>query len=231
MVQQMSPRFYPCFYLHIFYSNFSFSWLTYNVSFPPCMTVHSFWNFPLQIAAVVCSSFLIAWTPYAIVSLYSALTAREEHLGEDGGTPLPGGISGAAVGHGGGFSDVFGFPFLINWTSSEHFGDAFGTWKNMTSDHSHSVEHHGSSSSVGSAHGGMDEHRSHLVSILKPEVTLIPAILAKSHCMINPFIYQIMNRDFREDVYDLLCLRGKDGERRRGRSTSGSDSYGQELID
>ncbi|XP_051720286.1 opsin 9 isoform X1 [Ctenopharyngodon idella] len=196
-------------------------------SIPSSNVTHSSKDLRLtKIAAVVCSSFLIAWTPYAIVSLYSALTAREEHLGEDGGTPLPGGISGAAVGHGGGFSDVFGFPFLINWTSSEHFGDAFGTWKNMTSDHSHSVEHHGSSSSVGSAHGGMDEHRSHLVSILKPEVTLIPAILAKSHCMINPFIYQIMNRDFREDVYDLLCLRGKDGERRRGRSTSGSDSYG-----
>uniref|UniRef100_A0A671NMR0 Neuropeptide Y receptor type 2-like n=1 Tax=Sinocyclocheilus anshuiensis TaxID=1608454 RepID=A0A671NMR0_9TELE len=131
------------------------------------------------------------------------------------------------VGHGGGLSDVFGFPFLINWTSSEHFGDAFGTWRNMTSDHSHhSVGDHGSSSTVGSAHGGMNGHQSHLVSILKPEVSLVPAIFAKSHCMINPFIYQIMNRDFREDVYDLLCLRGKDGERRRTRSTDGSDSDG-----
>ncbi|XP_016087651.1 uncharacterized protein [Sinocyclocheilus grahami] len=187
-----------------------------------------------KIAAVVCSSFLIAWTPYAIVSLYSALTAREEHTGEDGGTALTGGMSAAGVGHGGGLSDVFGFPFLINWTSSEHFGDAFGswrnmtsTWRNMTSDPSHhSVGHHGSSSTVGSAHGGMNGHQSHLVSILKPEVSLIPAIFAKSHCMINPFIYQIMNRDFREDVYDLLCLRGKDGERRRTRSTDGSDSDG-----
>ncbi|XP_058603229.1 opsin 9 [Onychostoma macrolepis] len=180
-----------------------------------------------KIAAVVCSSFLIAWTPYAIVSLYSALTAREEHTGEDGGTALTGGMSAAGVSHGGGLSDVFGFPFLINWTSSEHFGDAFGSWRNMTSDHSHhSVGHHGSSSTVGSAHGGMNGHQSHLVSILKPEVSLIPAIFAKSHCMINPFIYQIMNRDFREDVYDLLCLRGKDGDRRRTRSTDGSDSDG-----
>ncbi len=95
----------------------------------------------------MCSSFLIAWTPYAIVSLYSALTAREEHTGEDGGTALTGGMSAAGAGHGGGLSDVFGFPFLINWTSSEHFGDAFGSWRNMTSDHSHhSVGHHESSS-------------------------------------------------------------------------------------
>lgn len=180
-----------------------------------------------KIAAVVCSSFLVAWTPYAIVSLYSALTAREEHTGEDGGSALVSGMSAAGVAHGGGLSDVFAFPFLINWTSSEHFGDAFGSWRNMTSDHSHhSVGHHGSSSTVGSAHGGTNGHESHLVSILKPEVSLIPAILAKSHCMINPFIYQIMNRDFREDVYDLLCLRGKDGERRRTRSTDGSDSDG-----
>uniref|UniRef100_A0A8C2JN89 Opsin 9 n=1 Tax=Cyprinus carpio TaxID=7962 RepID=A0A8C2JN89_CYPCA len=181
-----------------------------------------------KIAAVVCSSFLIAWTPYAIVSLYSALTAREEHTGEDGGTALTAGMSAAGLGHGGGLSDIFGFPFLINWTSSEHLGDDFGTWRNMTSDHSqHSVGHHGSSSTVGSAQGGMNEHQSHLMSILKPDVSLVPAIFAKSHCMIIPFIYQIMNRDFREAVYDLLCLREKDGVRRRTRSTDASvpDGY------
>ncbi|KAI2655496.1 Opsin-5 [Labeo rohita] len=193
---------------------------------PTFIIITSYLAILIKIAAVVCSSFLIAWTPYAIVSLYSALTAREEHAEEDGGAALMGGMS-TGVGHGGGMSDVFGFPFLINWTSSEHFGDALVSWRNMTSDHSHhSVGHHGSSSTAGSAHGGMSGHQSHLVSTLKPEVSLIPAILAKSHCMINPFIYQIMNRDFREDVCDLLCLRGKDGERRRTRSTDGSDSDG-----
>ncbi|XP_005157996.2 opsin 9 isoform X1 [Danio rerio] len=177
-----------------------------------------------KIAAVVCSSFLIAWTPYAIVSLYSAVMAREEQLGEDGGTAIPGGITGTGIGRGGGFPDVYAFPFLINWTSSEQFGDVFGSWRNMTSGHSHSVGHHGSN--VGSGHGGTGGHHSLPESILKPEFSLIPAIFAKSHCMINPFIYQIMNRDFREDVYDLLCMRGKDGERRRSRSTDGSDSDG-----
>lgn len=173
----------------------------------------------------MCSSFLIAWTPYAIVSLYSALTAKEEH-GEDGETALSAGMSG--FGHGRELSDVFGFPFLINWTSPEHFGDAFGTWRNATPGHSRSSLGHGAESTSGSVHGGMDS--SHYVSSLSPEVTLIPTIFAKSHCMINPFIYQIMNRDFREDVYDLLCLRVKDGERRRARSTDGSDSDGDELY-
>lgn len=173
----------------------------------------------------MCSSFLIAWTPYAIVSLYSALTAKEEH-GEDGETVLSAGMTG--FGHGRELSDVFGFPFLINWTSPEHFGDAFGTWRNATPGHSRSSLGHGAESTSGSVHRGMDS--SHYVSSLSPEVTLIPTIFAKSHCMINPFIYQIMNRDFREDVYDLLCLRVKDGERRRARSTDGSDSDGDELY-
>ncbi|TRY94306.1 hypothetical protein DNTS_030386 [Danionella cerebrum] len=152
-----------------------------------------------KIAAVVCISFLIAWTPYAIVSLYSALTARDESFGEDWVTSIPAGDSG--IGY-----DTFGFPFLANWTSSEEFGETVGNWSNMTLDHSRSS----------GSHVGM--------SILRPEVSLIPAVFAKSHCMINPFIYQIMNRDFREDVYDLLCFRGKDGERRRSRSTDGSNS-------
>ncbi|XP_052003289.1 chemerin-like receptor 1 [Xyrauchen texanus] len=197
-------------------------------SIPSSNVTHSSKDLRLtKIAAVVCSSFLIAWTPYAIVSLYSALTAREEHPGEDGGTALLAGMSGTVIGHGGGFPDVYGFPFLINWTSPEHFPDAFGSWRNITSDHHHSHSVGNSpSSAVGSVHGGVEEHMSHPVSSLRPEVTLIPAIFAKSHCMINPFIYQIMNRDFREDVYDLLFFRGKDGERRRGRSREGSDSDG-----
>ncbi|KAG7469341.1 hypothetical protein MATL_G00127880 [Megalops atlanticus] len=35
-----------------------------------------------RIAAVVCSTFLVAWTPYAIVSIYSALVAKEEQGGD-----------------------------------------------------------------------------------------------------------------------------------------------------
>lgn len=183
--------------------------------------------FLLQIAAVVCSSFLIAWTPYAIISLYSALTAKEEHPGVEGGTPLSAGMSETGYGHVRKLSDVFGFPFLVNWTSPEHFGDAIGTWRNATPGQFQSLLGHGPKSTLGSVHGGMDKPR--YVSSLSPEVTLIPTIFAKSHCIINPFIYQIMNRDFREDVYDLLFWRVKDGERRRARSTDGSVSEGEKL--
>lgn len=193
-------------------------------SMPSSSVTHSIKDIRLtKIAAVVCSSFLIAWTPYAIVSLYSALTAREGNPGEDGETALSVGF-----GHGREISDIFGFPFLINLTSSERFEDAFGSWRNMTPDIDHSHQSslgHSPRSTVGSGHGGMDVNRSYYVSTLSPEVTLIPTIFAKSHCMINPFIYQIMNRDFREDVYDLLCWRGKDGERRRARSSSDSDGH------
>ncbi|KPP79344.1 opsin-5-like, partial [Scleropages formosus] len=83
-----------------------------------------------KIAAVVCSTFLLAWTPYAIVSLYSAL------------------------------------------------------------------------------------------------VTVIPAIFAKSHCMINPVIYQVMNKEFREDVYYMFCGGGRNEGKRRGRGRDDSCLYG-----
>ncbi|KAI7807042.1 putative histamine H2 receptor-like [Triplophysa rosa] len=183
-------------------------------SIPSSNVTHSNKDIRLtKIAAVVCSSFLIAWTPYAIISLYSALTAKEEHPGEDGGTALSAGISETGYDHGRQLSDVFGFPFLVNWTSPEHFGDAFGTWRNVTPGQSQSSLGHGPKSALDSVPGGMD--KSHYVSSLSPEVTLIPTIFAKSHCMINPFIYQIMNRDFREDIYDLLRWRVKDEERRR----------------
>ncbi|KAL7887421.1 hypothetical protein AOLI_G00051420 [Acnodon oligacanthus] len=176
-----------------------------------------------KIAAVVCSSFLIAWTPYAIVSFYSAITIMDEQE-EARGAGMVTEMLGTGTGHTtGGLSDYFSLHPFINWTSTENYGDIYDSWRNVTPDQ---YSHHGSRpSSTVEADGA--EHQGHRpVSSLRPEVSLIPAIFAKSHCMINPFIYQIMNRDFREDVYDMFCWREENGKRQRRRGRGGSDSSG-----
>ncbi|KAI4877338.1 hypothetical protein NFI96_017317 [Prochilodus magdalenae] len=178
-----------------------------------------------KIAAVVCSSFLIAWTPYAIVSFYSALIFKNEQE-EARGAGMFTEMSGTGFGHtSGGFSDYFSLHPFVNWTSIENYGDMYDSWKNVTPDQ---YGHHGSSpsSTLGSFADGARHHGHQPVSSLRPEISLIPAIFAKSHCMINPFIYQIMNRDFREDVYDLFCWRRETGKRRGRRGRGGSDSDG-----
>ncbi|XP_066538385.1 opsin 9 [Hoplias malabaricus] len=178
-----------------------------------------------KIAAVVCSSFLIAWTPYAIVSFYSALTIKDEQeesrrLGMMAETP------GTGTGHTGGrFSDYFNLHPFINWTAFESYGDIYDSWRNKTPDQ---YGYNGSRPSSTAVSGANTvDHQGHWpVSSLRPEVTLVPAIFAKSHCMINPFIYQIMNCDFREDVCDMLCWRRGDGKRGRRRGRVGSDVDG-----
>ncbi|XP_053700037.1 opsin 9 isoform X3 [Synchiropus splendidus] len=113
-----------------------------------------------KMAAVVCSSFLLAWLPYAVVSLMSAL--------------------------------------MPNPSKSVH------------------------DSSVDRADGSRSRSPQQFSS-LPPLVTLIPAMLAKSHCMMNPLIYQIMNKEFRDDVY--LMVFGPDmAEKRRLQSHRRSSS-------
>ncbi|XP_030641334.1 opsin 9 [Chanos chanos] len=195
-------------------------------SIPSSAVTHSSKDLRLtKIAGVVCSTFLLAWTPYAIVSLYSALTAKEEQVGEHGTPGMSPGTLGVDAGHHGtGFPDFFGIHSLFNWTSPKNYSHSVNpgtSWRNHTTEpHSGS----GFSSAPGSSHGS-ENNGFRAVSSLPPEVTLIPAMFAKSHCMINPFIYQIMNREFREDVYNVVC--GKEGERRRGRGREGSDSDGK----
>ncbi|KAG9276574.1 hypothetical protein AMEX_G8896 [Astyanax mexicanus] len=174
-----------------------------------------------KIAAVVCSSFLIAWTPYAIISFYSALTMKDEQE-ESRGAGMVSGMPGTGTEHTGGeLLDYLNLHSFINWTSTESYGDMYDSWRNVTPEQ---YSYHGTT--VGS-NADRAEHRGHRpASNLRPEVTLIPAIFAKSHCMINPFIYQIMNRDFREDVYDMFCWCGENGKRRRRRGRGGSDSDG-----
>lgn len=120
----------------------------------------------------------------------------------------------------------FGLHSFINWTTTESYGDMYDSWRNVTPDQ-YGYNESRPSSTAGSV-ADEAQHQGHRpMSSLRPEVTLIPAIFAKSHCMINPFIYQIMNRDFREDVYDMLCCRGQNGKGRRRRGRGGSDSDGE----
>lgn len=180
---------------------------------------------PLQMAAVVCSSFLIAWMPYAVVSLYSALTAKEE----------PGEIVGVLRAEASPvehvtprLADFLTFPTLINWTSVENFStiyESLGMWTNGTV---HSSFGPGSNP-VGSVGSGSVQgtQSTRAVSSLPPEVTLIPAMFAKSHCMVNPFIYQIMNREFRSNVYYMFCGRGLERDRTSRRGREDSDSEGK----
>ncbi|KAL0985116.1 hypothetical protein UPYG_G00153090 [Umbra pygmaea] len=175
-----------------------------------------------KIAAVVCSTFLLSWMPYAIVSLYSALAPKEEK-GEEGAVQggEPSVSAGGSTGMGQSFTNIPNIMGFLNWTSLENYGsvhyDPGETWRGTDS-----LSGFSPSLSATSTPNQEDEMESQQpLSCLPPIVTLIPAMFAKSHCMMNPFIYQIMNKDFREDVYGLLFGRQKQlGRRRQG--TAGS---------
>ncbi|KAK7886911.1 hypothetical protein WMY93_026532 [Mugilogobius chulae] len=131
-----------------------------------------------KMAVVVCSAFLVAWLPYASVSLISALLSREVPLSSPNSAGL-------------------------NWTSTESYKPS----RTNTSTASSS-----SSSSNGSS-GGDPE------SCLSPVLTVIPALFAKSHCMMNPVIYQLMHREFRDSLYEMVFGREKADRRRQRRRT------------
>jgi hypothetical protein len=179
---------------------------------------------------VVCSTFLLSWTPYAIVSLYSALAPKEEHWA---GEAMQGG--GPSMGTGGSTAMASALPNipsimgLLNWTSTENYGSNYGSvyydpgesLRDVTnpdpyfySGLGHSLSAASTRSSAPSQEGESETGSNRPVSCLPPMVSLIPAMFAKSHCMINPFIYQIMNKEFREDVYDILfgIRTGRGGE-------------------
>ncbi|XP_031431952.1 opsin 9 [Clupea harengus] len=174
-----------------------------------------------KIAAVVCSSFLIAWTPYAVVSLYTALTAREEQ--EMLGVPV------AGVGMGGGsnvtgLSGLVAIPSLFNSTTAESPASGMGSPGLWGATVGYPSSWSGFSSTFGSSSGAsftQERRVVRVVSSLSPVLTLIPAMFAKAHCMMNPFIYQIMNREFRADVCHMLGLKSR--ERKARTITSISD--------
>lgn len=139
-----------------------------------------------QIAAVVCATFLLAWTPYATVSLMSALLLRGNQEAE---AQHPGG----AASHSDGTAAILDVPWLLNWTYSNFYRRSH-SWSEANNTSSTSPDSRVQQTSQGLT----------ALSSFPPLVSLIPALFAKSHCMINPLIYQIMNRDFRGAVHELV---------------------------
>lgn len=153
----------------------------------------------MQMAAVVCCSFLLAWLPYAAVSLMSALISSDDHEAE---SPLRATGSPNAT-------RILDVPPLLNWSALEEiYGDPEGKWGEFND-------------SAPALDRGADPGP-RPSSSLPPVVTLIPAMLAKSHCMLNPIIYQMMSREFRVDLYGTVfgqeVLRSRRGGLRRGSS-------------
>ncbi|KAJ8005174.1 hypothetical protein DPEC_G00143900 [Dallia pectoralis] len=183
-----------------------------------------------KIAAVVCSTFLLSWTPYAIVSLYSAMAPKEEPVGEGAwqrGWVYQG--PGEYTGMGPSFPSISNFMDLLNWTSLENNGsvyyDSGEPWRDTANLDSYSV----SSSSTPGQEGAEVTGRLQPMSCLSPVMSLIPAMFAKSHCMINPLIYQITNKEFRADVYVILFGRLKRQRRTRGTPGHYSDTQKDSL--
>lgn len=154
-------------------------------------------------AAVVCGTFLLAWLPYATVSLISALIPSNEQEAE-GTLQTVVEFSGTAS------TQILDFPSLVNWTTTAYYRQIY----------SNPGEKGREVSNMSEEANPIPRSRQ-LFSCLPPEVTLIPAMFAKSHCMINPLIYQIMNLEFRGDVYAMLFGREK-AERRRLQGRHGS---------
>uniref|UniRef100_A0A667WPK6 Opsin 9 n=1 Tax=Myripristis murdjan TaxID=586833 RepID=A0A667WPK6_9TELE len=178
-----------------------------------------------KIAAVVCSTFLLAWTPYATVSLYSALIPRDELEAENTSQTVVDETTGSSLGSPT-TPKMLDFPSLLNWTAQYYGNLCFSAekWRDVANVPPSSTS--GPNEAFARLSSSLDQERepvpssSQPVSCLPPIFTLIPAMFAKSHCMINPFIYQIMNREFRDDVYEVLFGREK-AERRRVRGREG----------
>lgn len=160
---------------------------------------------------MVCITFLLAWIPYATVSLISALIPRDDQEAE--------GTLNAVVEESTGVASnspkatkILDIPSLLNWTATEYCRHIYYNPENKWN------EVNNMSEAMFSAN--LDNGAEPLSS-LPPVVTLIPALFAKSHCMINPFIYQIMNREFRDDVYVMVFgLEVTDRRRVKGRTQS-----------
>lgn len=144
-----------------------------------------------QIAAVVCATFLLAWTPYATVSLMSALALRGDHEAESQHADLAASNSDSTA-------VILDAPWLLNWTDSNFYRKSprgpEKSWSEVNNISSTPQDSRVQQMSLGLM----------VLSSFPPVVSLIPALFAKSHCMINPLIYQIMNRDFRGAVFELV---------------------------
>ncbi|TMS11173.1 Intermediate filament family orphan 1 [Larimichthys crocea] len=115
--------------------------------------------------------------------------------------------------------NILDIPSMLNSTATEYYRQIYcnheNKWSEMNND---------SSASFASPSDSMFRSPQPSSS-LPPLVTLIPAIFAKSHCMINPLIYQIMNREFRHNIY-VMIFGEEIAERRRvrGRKESSNET-------
>lgn len=173
-------------------------------------------------AAVVCCTFFLSWLPYATVSLMSAMISSDDLEAK---SPLLGAVEGFTGGAlaSPNSTQILDVPPLLNWTALEEiYNNPENKWSQVNK----------------SITGPSDVSRPPLdpvadpmsawtTSSLPPVVTLIPAMLAKSHCMFNPIIYQMMSREFRDDVFGLVFSRDR-SRGRRGQRSSGSSNQSKE---
>ncbi|XP_078107961.1 LOW QUALITY PROTEIN: opsin 9 [Sander vitreus] len=172
-------------------------------SIPSSSVSHTSKNLRLtKMAAVVCTTFFLAWIPYyAIVSLISALISRDEPE-----VPLQTVVeeSTGMASSSPNASKILDIPSLFNWTATEYYRHIYHNPESKWSD----VNNMNSASIM--LRPTLDKEAIPVTrspqpfSCLPPVVTLIPAMFAKSHIMVNPLIYQIMNKEFRHDVYVMV---------------------------
>ncbi|KAM8870382.1 opsin 9 isoform 2-T2 [Spinachia spinachia] len=167
-----------------------------------------------KIAAVVCTTFLLAWMPYAAVSLFSALVDQGASLQAAAAesTEMTSPRAPRAP-------KILDIPSLLNWTAAEYSTQIYYSpekkWDNVNKMDSASVTGLSDATFSSTLHREVQpmSESPPPSSSLPPVVTLIPVLFAKSHCMINPIIYQIMNREFRNDIYALFF--GQEKAKRR----------------
>lgn len=166
-------------------------------------------------ADVVCITFLLAWMPYAAVSLISALIPRDDQEAEGTLNAVVEETTGVAL-NSPKATKILDIPSLLSWTAVEHYRHIYYNPENKWNEVNNMSE---AMFSANLDNGSEPMTTTQPFSSLPPVVTLIPALFAKSHCMINPFIYQIMNREFRNDVYVMVFgLEMTDRRRVKGRT-------------
>lgn len=178
-------------------------------------------------AAVVCTTFLVAWLPYATVSLISALIPRDD---QEGSVQTVVEESTGVASSSQNTPKILDIPSLINWTATEYYRHIYYNPENKWSDMNSATISGPSDAMFRSTKEAEPMTRSpQPLSCFPPVVTLIPAMFAKSHCMINPLIYQIMNREFRDDVCVMVFGQEK-AERRQmqGMKESACERKGHE---
>lgn len=165
-------------------------------------------------AAVVCCTFFLSWMPYATVSLMSALISNDD---PEANSPLQAMMEGStsAVSSSPNPTQVLHIPPPLNWTTLEEiYNNSVTSPSNVFSARLARVVDPMTSSTRSP-------------SSLPPVVTLIPAMLAKSHCMLNPIIYQMMSREFRDDLHGMVFGQ-ETSRRRRGEPSRGSSKESKE---